>query len=95
MHEGKRSFWDKFWEDKNGRLAIWQKPNALLIIWAVSVAIQILLGSGRISDVVRIIGTVSIAIWALLEIISGSSYFRRILGACVLAFTALMSLLSL
>jgi len=93
MHlDSKRSFWDKFWEDKHGRLAVWQKPNVFLIVWFVSILVQILLGGGTISNFARTIGTISIAIWAVLEVVSGASYFRRILGISVLLFTIVLNI---
>ncbi len=90
----KETFSDRFWLDKQGRLSVWQKPNIFLTAWLVTLLIQIALGaSNSVSNIARIIGTVSIAIWALLEVIKGVSYFRQTLGACVLVLMAFIYLI--
>ena len=77
----------KFFTDKHGTVVIWQTPNAPLIIWFVCVL------AGRITEgllhtLLSVVGTVSILIWALLEIFAGVNYFRRTLGLVVLGLTA-------
>lgn len=85
----KETFSDRFWLDKDGNLSVAQKPNLPLIIWALSIGVQIVLGVGSpISGVVKIIGSIAILIWAILEAYSGVSYFRKLLGLCVLIIMA-------
>jgi len=85
----KETFSDRFWLDKDGNLAIFQKPNIPLIIWIASVLIQILLGVGSpISQFSKVVGAISIAIWAILEAYSGVCYFRKLLGWFVLILMA-------
>lgn len=85
----KETFSDRFWLDKDGNLSVAQKPNLPLIIWALSIGVQIVLGVGSpISGVVKIIGSIAILIWAILEVYSGVSYFRKLLGLCVLIIMA-------
>jgi hypothetical protein len=86
-----QKFWDEFWKDREGRVVIWQTPNAWLIGWAVSTFISLFL-TGRPADVLTWLGEASLIIWALLEIFKGANYFRRLLGLVVLVF-AIMSLI--
>lgn len=77
-----RSFSDKFWKDKNGNVVIYQTPNVWLIGWFILWFASILT-YGNTSRVLGLIGSVVLAIWALLEIFQGVNYFRRILGAVI------------
>ena len=89
----KETFGDRFWLDKDGNLSILQKPNTPILVWVASVAIQILLGVGNpISEVSKAIGSISLVIWAILEVYSGVSYFRKLLGAFVLILMAFVYL---
>jgi hypothetical protein len=74
--------WDKVWKDKNGKVVVWQNPNAWLIAWAV-IDVASLLTNGGISNVLWWIGTIDLGIWSLLEIVLGVNYFRRALGVLV------------
>lgn len=73
-------------KDKDGKFVITQKPNLPIIVWLVSVVINKFLSGGLVSQVLSSIGTISISVWATLEIISGVNLFRRALGTIVLAF---------
>lgn len=89
----KETFSDRFWLDKEGNLSILQKPNIALTAWIASVFIQILLGVGNpISEVAKAIGSACIAIWAIMEVYSGVSYFRKLLGVFVLILMAFVYL---
>jgi hypothetical protein len=83
--------WDKFWRDREGKVVIWQTPNAFLIGWAVLTTISLFL-SGKASDVFAFAAEANLVVWALLEIFKGVNYFRRALGLVVLIF-AIMSFL--
>lgn len=84
MARGERSLWDRIWRDRNGKVVIWQTPNAWLIGWAVLTTISLFL-SGANSDIFSVLGEVSLIIWALLEMAKGVNYFRRFLGLLGLA----------
>jgi hypothetical protein len=81
-------YWDKFWRDKEGRLAIWQMPNLWLIGWAALTILSLLIG-GRAADIFTWVASALLIVWALLEIKSGASYFRRALGLLVLIYAIL------
>ncbi len=90
----RRSLWDRIWKDKNGKIAVWQMPNAWLIGWAAITTISLLF-TRRPADILSAIASVSLLIWSLLEIFRGASYFRRLLGAVILLYTIAALLKSL
>jgi hypothetical protein len=79
----KQSLWGKFWRDNEGKVVIFQWPNIWLVIWVICEFIAILSSSKSIYNVTWWVGTVALAIWALLEIVKGVNYFRRLLGFLV------------
>ena len=83
-----RSFWDKFWRDEHGNDIIWQRPNKLLLLWAICAFITLLLRGGLLEDILSWIGTISIVLWAIFEVAWGVNYFRRSVGFMVLLITA-------
>lgn len=86
-----RSLWDRTWKDKEGRVVMWQTPNAWLIGWAVFTTISLFF-SGRVSDIFSWTASAALITWSLLEIFRGVNYYRRLLGLAVLVY-ALASLL--
>jgi hypothetical protein len=89
----KETFSDRFWLDKDGKLAIWQRPNLPLIIWIATILVQIVLGaSNQLSQISKALGAISLLIWAILEAFRGVCYFRQLLGVFVLLLMALIYL---
>jgi hypothetical protein len=84
-----KHFWDRFWKDKNGHIAVWQTPNLPLTAWFVLMVTTKLLSHGALKNGVQFLSTAFILIWAYLEIIKGASYFRRLLGLAVFLITVL------
>lgn len=82
----RRTIWDKTWKDRQGRVALWQTPNAWLISWAGFTTASLFF-SGHIADVFSWIADTALIIWALLEIFRGLNYYRRVLGVAVLLFS--------
>lgn len=79
------SFWQKIFYDKNGRPVITEKPNAPIIIWFVALILSLVLPQGNTwQEVSLVVATVSLVLWAVLELVSGVNIFRRVLGASVL-----------
>ena len=74
---------NRLFRDRNGKVVIWQLPNAPLWIWIISTGVGWWLHGGP-KLVVGIIGSLALAIWAILELGWGSTLFRRILGVVVL-----------
>lgn len=80
--------WDKFWKDKNGNVVVYQHPNVFLIGWVV-LALGSLFVSSKLADTLWQLSLAVLAVWALLEIVKGVNYFRRLLGAFVLLLVIL------
>jgi hypothetical protein len=80
----RKSFSDKFWHDKHGNFVVWQRPNVLLIIWLAAIVLTVILPDSVVQRGIGEIAEIVIVLWAILELFRGSSYFRRLLGFCVL-----------
>ena len=75
--------WDNFWKDKHGNVVIFQKPNWWIILWFVFMVVS-MFSYGDVSHVFSRVATAFICIWAVLEITTGATLFRRTLGTLVL-----------
>ncbi|HEX5797724.1 MAG TPA: hypothetical protein VFX79_00055 [Candidatus Saccharimonadales bacterium] len=75
----------KFFKNSNGRVVIVQWPNAFVLIWA-GLSMLSKVANDEISANIALLATISLLIWAYLEIKNGESPFRRVLGAIVLIF---------
>lgn len=75
------SFVEWFSKDERGRWAVIQPPSILLSAWVVLLVVNFFIHSqstGRLQSAV-------LFTWAYLELTQGASYFRKVLGAIVLA----------
>ena len=75
-----------FFKDKNGKLAIVQRPNILIILWA-GLSVLSKVTDGQIRNGISTLATILLVGWAYLEITAGDSMFRRLLGVVVLSFS--------
>lgn len=82
-----QDWWDKIWKDKRGNVVIFQKPNILLIAWAVLTVISLFVPRGSTQENIWWISVAALGLWSLLELFRGVNYFRRALGAIVLLIT--------
>ena len=85
---GNRLGW--WFRDRDGRLAVALWPNPAIAVWLVA---RVLAWTGLTSvdeSTLRNIGTGALLVWALDELVRGTSPFRRVLGAVVLAATLLV-----
>ncbi|WP_183095371.1 hypothetical protein [Nocardioides stalactiti] len=82
----RRGSLDWWVRSKDGRLAIAQFPNPAIFVWLAAVG----LGQLDLSEPDdRTLGGIrhgALLVWGLDELVRGSSPFRRVLGAGVLAF---------
>ncbi|MCB9817030.1 hypothetical protein H6795_00640 [Candidatus Nomurabacteria bacterium] len=76
----------KLFTDKNGHIVIAQFPNIPILVWFGAVVATSISTSSTADTVLSTIGTVALASWAFLELVSGVNYFRRSLGLIVLIF---------
>lgn len=81
-----QSFWQRVWQDSQGRTVIYQRPNIWIICWAIFEVMTSLGPGKRVADIASAVAMVFLVIWSLLEIFRGVNYFRRVLGMLVLLF---------
>ena len=82
----------KFFSDSDGTIAIGQTPNAPLVIWLLFAVLSHLVAPGHWQTLAQSISKGAILIWAIFEIYSGVSPFRRVLG-CIVLILSIASLL--
>jgi len=81
----KRSWSDRIWRDKDGKVVIAQAPNIPILGWAACAVASRLLDDGIVATGVSELGRAFLFTWAYLEITAGVNLFRRGLGAVMLA----------
>lgn len=69
----------KLFEDKDGRVVLIQKPNTAILVWLMSMII-VRLTHGTLQTRFQLLAFISLAAWAVMEILWGVNLFRRILG---------------
>lgn len=74
----------KLFQDKDGRVVVWQSPNLLLWIWVVIKVVTLILNEGQISTGFEQLSTAVLFTWAVYELAKGVNYFRKFLGLIVL-----------
>lgn len=78
-----RYYFDWLFKDlhgRNGKYIIAEAPNAPLVIFMVFIILSVILYPGFFQKTSAIIAYVSLVIWGILEVRSGRSRFRRLLG---------------
>jgi hypothetical protein len=77
-----------FRNPETGEVVVAQMPNLPLWGFIAATAVRLVLHPhGTTGRAVSIVGTVSLVVWAALEITRGDSPFRRVLGGVVLVAT--------
>ena len=78
----------RWWlSDRDGNLAFVFLPNPALIVWFVAFVVgRVDVLSDDRAETVRHIADGALIVWALDELVRGTSPVRRVLGAVVLAF---------
>jgi hypothetical protein len=83
-----RSLWRWLFEDRHtGRINIAEWPNLPLWVWIAARALGWVLHAGAVEQVVSLVGSAALVLWAVLEIRSGVNPWRRLLGLVVLVWT--------
>ncbi len=75
-----------FADRATGRIVIAQWPNLALWIFLAAFAIGNSVPQGAAGTIVRMVGTTSLTVWAVDEILRGVNPWRRLLGIAVLAW---------
>ncbi len=73
-----------FFKDSNGRWAIVQFPNPLLITWLFFMFILVASSDDSLKGGVQQLASALLLVWAYLEVTTGDSNFRKLLGGIVL-----------
>jgi hypothetical protein len=79
------SSWEKFYKDDQGNIVLWQAPNVPLWGWIGCMVVSALVVSGHLKTGFELLGSALLFTWAYLEITSGVTYFRRLLGVAAIA----------
>ena len=91
LQKNKKLSRNRFFYDSNNSLVLFQLPNISLSIWIVcTIATKFV--SGTAQNILGIIATLGLTIWALLELTSGVNYFRCLLGLFMLTYIILTRL---
>lgn len=70
-----------------GRITLAQPPNWPLVVWFLSSAVMwVGQPQGRVRDVLVILASSALALWAGGEVLRGVNPFRRLVGAAALAW---------
>jgi hypothetical protein len=75
---------NSIFRDKDGKIVIWQSPNLPLWGWIVSSLLGKVFTHGAVHAGFQHLAAASLFVWAYLEIRTGGSIFRRILGGIIM-----------
>jgi len=87
MPDTKRSFVDRFFKNKEGRVVIFQSPNWPLYGWIFFRLMMRLTDRNDSNGVLSILSVIFLLIWAMWELKSGVNYFRKVLGGVIIIST--------
>jgi hypothetical protein len=76
---------DKVFRNQHGQIVLWQTPNVPLWGWIASTVLGIIFKHTSLHSGLQNAGKAFLFTWSYLEIRTGESMFRRILGAIVMA----------
>ena len=82
--DDQQTFIEKCYKDRDGKVAIMQFPNMPIILWAVFRLLSKIIENDRFSNGFSFIANSMLFVWAYLELFSGDSYFRRLLGLIII-----------
>jgi hypothetical protein len=88
-----KNLYDWLFKTKDNKFVIGQKPNLPITVWFVFLALGIITNDDT-STIFMFGSTISLIVWAMLELYNGVNNFRRILGFSVLVFVILSALTS-
>lgn len=77
--------WNSFFEDKNGNVVIYQRPNLLIILAAAASIFALMTNKGIIHTLAAWVAIITWVAWSALEVVFGDSYFRKTIGLLSLA----------
>lgn len=72
-----------FFKDNDGRVVIYQRPNIFIYGWVATKLLSLVFSSAEINKLISYSGKAILICWAILELLDGVNYFRRLLGFTV------------
>lgn len=78
-----------FFKDDEGSYVIWQWPNLPLVGWFVCFVLAIIFSDYSIKSTFQDLSRMFLFLWAYLEIKSGLSSFRKLLGVVVMVLVVI------
>lgn len=79
----------RFFEDKDGRIVIFEQPNLPLLVGLIATVLSWVLPYGQLNFIAALISFGALFTWAWLELTDGRSWYRRALGCAVLIWLVL------
>lgn len=76
----------RLFQTKDGSYVYGQAPNIPILVWLVATILARISLFASIRETLELLATLSLAVWAILEVLFGVNMFRRILGSTVLFF---------
>ena len=73
-----------FFKDKDGQVAVWQTPNLLLTGWFIFMLAWHIANDTSLINNLEFLSSAFLLAWSYLEIVSGVSKFRRLLGLVIM-----------
>lgn len=86
MKQSKQTLFQKTFCDADGNMVVAQFPNAPLVLWLTLSLVRLFPFSSQIDSGLAALANACLFVWAYLEITDGVNYFRRALGATIMAF---------
>jgi len=74
-----------FIRNAKGDIVVWQNPNFALWAWIVLTILSKVISDGQLHDGFRLTAQAFLFVWAYMEIRTGESPLRRLLGGVVFA----------
>lgn len=84
MNQANRTLWNKLWYDSSGKLSLIELPNIPLLLAGLFWIASLLGAHTKLATTFSNLEFGFLFVWSWLEITTGKSYFRKILGAIVL-----------
>ena len=84
MKQSERTLWNKFWYDSSGKLSLIELPNIPLLLGGLFLIASKLGAHTKLATTFSNLEFGFLFVWCWLEITTGKSYFRKILGIIVL-----------
>ncbi len=76
---------DRLFRNSEGSIVLWQMPNIWLWLWILATLANYIVSEGLLTLLLQALSMASIIIWSFLEIYSGVTPFRRIIGSILVA----------